>query len=517
MHVFAITQGAILNVFDEVLERLRRTGAVERVSWYVAGRSAYRRWIEQGAQATGEVVREWEVVERGRRRTTSPAEIAAWEERLGVDTLWPALVADRRMTLGRLAKIRQDYTPHRSLTELRGIAVETAETLWEAFDRARPDVVLGFVPVTVGDYLAYLVARARGVTYLHLKSTKIANYVTLSTDIHERHPHIRRRYHEYLAGEGDADVLADADAWLARATAGRVVYEGVLEPARRASAPAAWSRFLAGTPRALAADLREGIRDEPPDPQRVPRLPALWHGSVGKRLRMTAAEKAMAPAMLRPDALGVEPYVFYPLHSEPEIALSVYGRWNLNQIETVRNIAQSVPLGTLVVVKEHPRSFGLRSPGYYRRLREIPNVRFVPTELPTTAVIGAARAVVVVSGFAGFEAVLQGVPVVTLGFTPWDVLPETMVRHVADPESLAPTLRDLIARYRKDDGALRAFVAAVMHESVPVDLYGELLGKGGREGGSAIDTREEQLERLARYTIRRILEERAGAHAGGTR
>src|SRR5690606_38974293 len=52
MHVFAITQGAILNVFDEVLERLRRTGAVERVSWYVAGRSAYRRWIEQGAQAT---------------------------------------------------------------------------------------------------------------------------------------------------------------------------------------------------------------------------------------------------------------------------------------------------------------------------------------------------------------------------------------------------------------------------------------------------------------------------------
>ena len=50
------------------------------------------------------------------------------------------------------------------------------------------------------------------------------------------------------------------------------------------------------------------------------------------------------------------------------MSLSVQSRSYLNQIEVVRNIAQSLPVGWQVLIKEHPASMGRRPVSYYQKL-----------------------------------------------------------------------------------------------------------------------------------------------------
>ena len=40
-----------------------------------------------------------------------------------------------------------------------------------------------------------------------------------------------------------------------------------------------------------------------------------------------------------------EPYLVYPMHFEPEVAIQFYGPSYLNQIELIRTIAMNIPIG----------------------------------------------------------------------------------------------------------------------------------------------------------------------------
>jgi hypothetical protein len=507
---FCVSQGSSVRVMDAAVSRLEALGEGELVGHYVADRRLYEAYAPGARIERVPVWKEWEMYAAGRARRPDPNEVRAWEERLGVPSLWPALISDRRVMHGPLSKVRQQYAPRYSLDEMRGIAVEVAERIWEALERTRPDVVLGFIPVTVGDFIAHLVAEARGIPHLKVKSTKIGNYVTLTTDLLERHPHIRSRIAALEAGEAAVGgAVAAAREYLGAADRGRVSYEGSPRPTRAPGALAALARGVVALPRAAASELRARRAGFAADPQRVPPVGGVWERSVRRQGRIRAAERAMASRLL--DQLPEDDFFFLPLNSEPEVALSVYSRFTLNQIEVARNVAQSIPLGTLLLVKEHPRTWGQRSHGYYRRLMEIPNLRFVRTQIPTAHAISRSRATVVISGFAAFEAVLQRVPVVTIGHTLFDALPNTMVRRVHDFDRLPDEMAALVREYRFDGAALERFVTAIIEGSVPVDLYNKLLAKPGREAGTGAaggDHLDAQVDRFARYVLRRARDER---------
>ena len=55
------------------------------------------------------------------------------------------------------------------------------------------------------------------------------------------------------------------------------------------------------------------------------------------------------------DLKKIKSFAFYPLHSEPEVAIQVLAHpYHKNQIELVRNIAASLPFGMPLIIKEHP-------------------------------------------------------------------------------------------------------------------------------------------------------------------
>ena len=105
------------------------------------------------------------------------------------------------------------------------------------------------------------------------------------------------------------------------------------------------------------------------------------------------------------DLSGIR-YVFFQLHTEPEVSLLVYGRPYVNQIEIVRMLAMSLPVDMVLVVKEHPWMVGKRSLSAYQKMLDIPRVKFAAPALEARTLVKQADLIAVVTGSVALEAAM---------------------------------------------------------------------------------------------------------------
>ena len=421
-------------------------------------------------------------------------------------------MADRRVFTGRLSSLTQDERPRFDRRTMLRILEEGLGSLERLFDDLQPDAVLSFICVTFADYMAGLLARARGIPFLNLRPTRIRNYVTYGESVSEPSARIRARYEAFQA-QGVADACAaDARAYLAAVREGHAKYEGVLPPSRRPPRaplrPAHWPRKAVEVAREHWRFRFGGLGR---DHHLVNWRTATFYRRVLGPLRARRVDASLGAAYVRPDQLTPGSYVFFPLHTEPEVTLLVYSRPILNQVEVLRSVCLSVPVGMTVVVKEHPASVGKRPLAYYRRILELPNACLADPALPSRALIEGSALVATIAGSIGWEALVRRRPVLTFGATPYGYLPETMTRRAGAWDRLGQDVSDLLRHHRHDEDALVHFVAATLRESVAVNLYTNLLGKAGVhvEGDAS---RADDLRALADYTVASL--SAAGA-AGG--
>lgn len=109
-------------------------------------------------------------------------------------------------------------------------------------------------------------------------------------------------------------------------------------------------------------------------------------------------------------------YFFWGLHSRPEDSTSVLG-FGRDEIKMIKRTASLIPKGVKLLVKEHPIMFGTRSPGFYRSLRELPNLVLVDPFSNTRDFIldSHCAGVVGISGTMLLESELLGKPAFALG------------------------------------------------------------------------------------------------------
>ncbi|WP_340117718.1 hypothetical protein [Pelagibius sp. 7325] len=509
------TQSIGLRVFWSLHKALQEEGGIEAAGFFVTNRPEYARFNDANpdfAASAADVITEWELLDQAHRLPAPDLEyIAAWEKEIADPTLWNALIIDRRLNFHLRAQFVQSYKPAYSHEDLLRLLQVSLQAIDAHFDRVRPHAVMGLNAVTLYDYLYYLVARRRGIPVMQLKLTRVRNYVSLYTDPFDLSPHIRETFERMRRGRdltGDETAaLADAQALLSEIREKRLVYEGAIKrpnevrkAARRPGLPAR----LAALAERLVRDRRNRDRHYPAP------LRYAYETKVLKPLRRRLATRLFdipdAGAFAEQNAGR---YALYPLNTEPEVALLAFGRPYRNQIESVRNIAASLPVGWKLVVKEHPNSYGYRSAAYYGKLRAIPNVVLAGPTLDTDKLMLGAGLVAVVFGTIGLEALIKGKPVVVLCNTPYGVFPRSMVRFLDRSWGMAAEIRDLLENHKHDDREVVAFLAAHMTSSIRLNLFTDLLGKGGRQTMDDGLSREDQYAELARYTRRRIAEERA--------
>jgi len=104
------------------------------------------------------------------------------------------------------------------------------------------------------------------------------------------------------------------------------------------------------------------------------------------------------------------PYVYFPLHLQPELVTALYAGRYFDQISAIEQLAHFIPKHWKIVVKEHPyyQSEYQRGEGFYKRLLAIPNVIFIHKNTSSHSLIEHSEFVASITGAAGYEAVCAG-------------------------------------------------------------------------------------------------------------
>lgn len=109
------------------------------------------------------------------------------------------------------------------------------------------------------------------------------------------------------------------------------------------------------------------------------------------------------------------PFFLYPIHLHPESSTSVLAWQYIDEMETIKKIAFSLPPGYLLLVKDHKSAAGFPTKNFYRNIVRIPNVRLVHYNENTKEIIKKSQGVITSTSTVGFESLILGKPVYLLG------------------------------------------------------------------------------------------------------
>ena len=121
-----------------------------------------------------------------------------------------------------------------------------------------------------------------------------------------------------------------------------------------------------------------------------------------------------------------EKNIFFPLHYQPELTTMPLGGCYVNQARAIKVLSDKTPPDTRILVKEHNSQFAYTAKGnknyrprhFYRWLTSIPKVQLVDRNVPAWLLVQRCDITAVITGTAGFEAMVHGRPVFAFG-TPY--------------------------------------------------------------------------------------------------
>lgn len=472
MKIIFVTQGEYALFYLDLLPLLAQKLKLDRIGFYVTSRSNHARYLKKAASLNLHIdfLKGWDL-------TSAPNEaddgfLKTLEDEFGEPFLWNALVIDRRIYNGILTKYKQDYKPRFTHHQMLAVLQKSFKAILQFIENIGPDIIIGgFTPVTSAEYIFYRCAKVKAIKYINLNPTKILNHVTFSEEIYREFPHFRKDYAAYLKQQEEDAFLVQAREYLYNKNK---KYEGIIT----SSIHFPLRQWLDSTLKYPFVVARYYLRKAYLDNEER----GFQFGYFYKNIRNPIRDKILRIILSYGSVTELNQcnYAYYPLHVEPEIALSLFGREHLNQIELIRNIAKSVPVTWKLVVKDHPAGVGRRSLRFYRKLMEIPNVVLVNHYVDSERIIENSRMIFTVSGFSGFEAILQKKPVITFGTTFYDVLPDDMVVNVRSLRELPSVVKELLDDYRYCEKDVVCLIASALKNSTPLNLYEEVLNKKGR-------------------------------------
>lgn len=196
-----------------------------------------------------------------------------------------------------------------------------------------------------------------------------------------------------------------------------------------------------------------------------------WHHSV-RALRMLVDRRRSAGLYSSFDERSrSSPYVYFPFHVQLDYALTVRSPEYLDQIGLVRYLADVLPGGLRLYVKEHPASVG----GFgYRALRELlhthRNVRVIHPAVNSYDIIENARLVMTINSKVGAEALMLGKQVVTLGDAFYSNSP--LVHRVGRPGDVDGVISAVLGQDRSpSQEEVEQFFGQVWEASRAGELY----------------------------------------------
>ncbi len=508
MNVIFFTQSRSLDVFYQIYLRLKEKIGINKVGFYVSNKMHYEQFLidHPNFENQYKVIKEWKIYSAAIGHKPNLKRVSKYEQEIGDPTLWTPLVTDRRLYFGKKMTYYQDYEPFFSYSDQMSILDIALQEIDNLFYDIEPDLICTIYTATFGDCLSHQFAEARGIRSLDLRLSRLKNYVMFVDGVKEPPPHI-----EYILKQNDDALLREkkkeAEDYINEVLKNNAMYEGVVTARKNnekdRSLRQSYGIFSKGI-RFVKNNFNTSYRYDPQNPDL---LQSYIYKKFINPYSLKRIKHALKGSLVNEAFIKRNRYILYPLHTEPELVLSQFARPYLNQIEVIRNVSLSVPVGKTILVKEHPMMLGRRTMSFYKNILQIPNVRLVDFDLSSESVLSNAELVVIIRGAIGLEAVIKKIPVVSLGRSMFELLPNNMFRFCKSLYDLPDVIKDSLENYEYDHEALIKYLIAVIAGSTPVNLVTDLLGKKGRYKEEVMAFKFEShphLDVLADYLYKRI-------------
>lgn len=355
--------------------------------------------------------------------------------------LWRFLWADRTWV----------RAPYREARIRMAVCFNYFEDLYR---REAPEIILTNAYGSMPHLVAFAVATQMGIPILRPLSIRLEDRYILTDSALEEEPWIA----EYLAGRRpvSAEVMREVDAFLERF--------------RRDVPKPLYQKLLAGQHRVTAGHFYRFFRYA-----RRYWFSSTFAGEHTKknpitRLRTEIVWRARRKRLLAPEAWDRfeydQPYVYFPLHVQPEASTMTNAPWYLDQLFVVESLSKALPVSYRLILKEHPSMLGRRKGDFYDRLRSLPNVLLVHPVTDGSQLLKNTSLVFTISGTAGLEGLLLGKPVIALGATYWaNHCPLVMRGDRVPVGEWGDVVRFALERHAHDDEVLKRFLGAVFSQS----------------------------------------------------
>lgn len=399
-----------------------------------------------------------------------------------------AWLAKRERELGvslqRMLAAERHLLARRSFDQILRMAEVALREIASAYDVAKPDFVFSEDIACFHSYAHFAIARERGLPFWSIGAGRLPGRIAVYSSGFQHLEKFEQRFAE-LQRRGMSAAERDAAEQYLQAFVERPVRPpGMKTRAKKPGIGAADLRVLK-----LATKNFFGDRG---DPTATPPLNA-----IGSRLRRIA-RVAIA------DATGVfekpvdgEPFFLFPLHFQPEATTLVQAPLYVDQLALIRDIAQSLPAGHRLYVKEHVSSRGRRPLGFYEAIRAIPAARLLGPDEDTWSLIRNAAAVTVITGTVGWEGLLFGKPVITFGDVFMNLHPSVIRAGAAAKDAWFGLFERAVREHVHDRDAVVRMIAALQYASEPGFIANPNVFPEARD--------PDNIERLANALLRAVL------------
>jgi len=171
----------------------------------------------------------------------------------------------------------------------------------------------------------------------------------------------------------------------------------------------------------------------------------------------------------------VKKFAYFPLQFQPEATTDVIAPFFSNQIEMIRLTAMSLPDDYTLVVKEHPKMIGLRSPNYIEKVARTPNVKLINYRIPSEQILKKSSMVISHNSTTLAEAAFYNKPAIQFGNLGTTLKLPNIFKHT-DMSTLSSKIKEVLDIDLKTDEykrRLENYVAAVYDAGFKLN-YGKI-------------------------------------------
>ena len=136
-----------------------------------------------------------------------------------------------------------------------------------------------------------------------------------------------------------------------------------------------------------------------------------------------------------------EPFIYFPLHHEPERSILIDAPFFTNQIEIISYLAKALPIDHKLYVKEHFSMIieAWRDKLFYKQILEFPNVELVHPSVSPELLLKNCSFVATISGTTSLEAGFLSKPSIVFADSSFSYLP--FINRITNIEELPLIMR----------------------------------------------------------------------------